>query len=85
MRGAGRGRVPEWEEGAGWKAMFTVYVTATRDNVSRYFLCSNDSNGVRMGRKWLRGMGMRGNLVRGNGVCARPVAASKGSEVKSAV
>jgi|HubBroStandDraft_5_1064220.scaffolds.fasta_scaffold1801581_1 hypothetical protein len=65
--------------------MFTVYVTATRDNLSRYFLCSNDSNGVRMGRKWLRGMGMRANLVRGNGVCARLVVASEGSEVKSAV
>jgi hypothetical protein len=48
-RGAGRGRVPEREEGAGLKPMFTVYVTATRDNLSRYFLCSNDSNGVRMG------------------------------------
>jgi hypothetical protein len=85
MRGAGRWRVPEWEEGAGWKAMFTVYGTATRDNVSIYFLCSNDSNGARMGRKWLRGMGMDGNLVRGNGVYARPVVAAEGSEVKSAV
>ena len=85
MRGAGGGRVPEWEEGAEWKATFTVYVTATRDNLSRYFLCSNDSNGMRMGRKLIRGMGMDGNLVRGNGVCAGPVVASEGSEVKSAV
>jgi hypothetical protein len=52
--------------------MFTVHVTATCDNLSRYSLCSNDSNGVRMGRKWLGGMGMDGNLVRENGVCARP-------------
>jgi hypothetical protein len=48
MRGAGRGRVPEREEGAGWKPMFTVDATATRDNLSRYSLCSNDSNGVRI-------------------------------------
>jgi hypothetical protein len=85
MRRAGRGRVPEWEEGAGWRAMFTVYVTASRDNLSRYFLCSNDSNGVRMGPELIKGMGMDGNSVRGNGVCAGPVVASEGSEVKSAV
>ena len=84
MSGAGRGRVPEREEGAGLKPMFTVYVTATRDNLSRYFLCSNDSNDMRMGRKLLSGMGMDGSLVRENGVCARPVVASEGSEVKSA-
>ena len=44
--------------------MFTVYVSASRDNVSRYFLYSNDSNDGRMGRKLLGGMGMSGNLVR---------------------
>jgi hypothetical protein len=71
MRGAGRGRVPEREEGARWKPTFTVHVTATRDNLSRYLLCSNDSNGVRVGTKLIRGMGMEGNLVRENGVCAR--------------
>jgi hypothetical protein len=64
--------------------MFTVYVTATRDNLSRYMLCSNDSNGGWMERKLIRRTGMRGNLVRENGVCARPVVASEGSEVKSA-
>jgi hypothetical protein len=62
-RGVERGRVPEREERTGWEATFMVYVTATRDNLSRYFLCSNDSNGVRMGRKLIRGMGMGGNLV----------------------
>src|SRR5580704_12374204 len=41
------------------------------DNLSRYFLCSNDSNGVRMGRKLTRGMGMHGNFVCGDGVCVR--------------
>jgi hypothetical protein len=46
--------------------------TVTRDNLSRYFLCSNDSNGMWMGRKLIRGMGMRGNLVRENGVCVVP-------------
>ena len=71
MRRAGRGRVPEWEEGAGWRAMFTVYVTATRDNVSRNFLYSNDSNSVRMGPKVIRGRGMDRNLVRENGVGVR--------------
>jgi hypothetical protein len=71
MRRAGRGRVPEWEEGAGWRAMFTVYVTATRDNVSRNFLYSNDSNSVRMGPKLIRGRGMDRNLVRENGVGVR--------------
>jgi hypothetical protein len=82
---AQRFRREEGDAGRGWKATFTVYVTATLDNLSRYFLCSNDSNGVWMGRKWIRGMGMGGNLVRGNGVCAGPVAPSEESEVKSAV
>ena len=52
--------------------MFTVYVTATLDNLSSYFLYSNDSNGRNLGRKLLRGMGMHGNLVRENGVCVDP-------------
>ena len=65
--------------------MFTVYVTATRDNLSRYFLYSNDSNGMRMGRKLIRGMGMGGNLVRENGLCVVPVKPAEGSGVKSAV
>ena len=51
--------------------MFTVYVTATRDNLSIYFLCSNDSNSVRMGPKLIRGGGMDRNLVRENGVGVR--------------
>ena len=57
----GRGRRPfrreEGDAGRGWHPMFTVYVTATRDNFSRYFLYSNDSNGARMGRKLIRGRG----------------------------
>jgi hypothetical protein len=68
MRGARRGRVPEREAGRSWRPMFTVYVTATRDNLSRYSLCSNDSNGVRMGRKLVRGIGIRGNLGHENGL-----------------
>ena len=82
---AQRFRGEDGDAGRGWKARFTVYVTATRDNLSKYFLCSNDPNGARMEPKLIRGMGMDGNLVRGNGVCARPVVASEGSEVKSAV
>jgi hypothetical protein len=42
------------------------------DNLSRSFLCSNDSNGMRMRRELIRGMGMHENLVRENGVCVRP-------------
>src|SRR5277367_4134144 len=68
MRGAKRGQGPERKENAGWKSMFTVYVTATRDNLSRYSLCSNDSNGGRMERKLVRGIGIRGNLVHENGL-----------------
>jgi hypothetical protein len=44
-----------------------VYVTAWRDALSSYFLCSNDSNRVYLGRKVMVGMGMRGNLARENG------------------
>ena len=33
------------------------------DDLSSYFLCSNDSNGALMGLKLIRGLGMRGNLV----------------------
>jgi hypothetical protein len=70
-RRAQRFRGEEGGVGRGWKSMLTVHVTASRDNLSRYFLCSNDSNDGRVGRKLVRGMGMRGNLVRGNGVCVR--------------
>jgi hypothetical protein len=62
-RGRRQFRREDGDAGRGWKPTFTVYVTATRDNVSRYFSCSNDSNGLRMGRKLIRGMGMGGNLV----------------------
>jgi hypothetical protein len=55
------GRVPKWEEKAGWEPKFTVYVTASRDALSSYFLCSNDSNRVRLACKWMKGMGMDGN------------------------
>lgn len=41
------------------------------DDLSSYFLCSNDSNGIRMSRKLIGGTGMGRNLVRENGVCAR--------------
>jgi hypothetical protein len=34
--------------------------TTTLDDLSSYFLCSNDSNGARVGRKSMRGMGMGG-------------------------
>jgi len=47
-----------------------MYVTVTRDDLSSYFLCGNDSNGVLMGRKLIRGLGMRGNLALENGVRA---------------
>jgi hypothetical protein len=66
-----RFRREEGDVGRGCKAMFTVYVTASRDNLSSYLLYSNDSNGVYMVRKLIRGMGMHGNLVRENGVCVR--------------
>ena len=33
------------------------------DDLSSYFLYSNDSNGVFVGCKLIRGLGMRGNLV----------------------
>jgi hypothetical protein len=51
--------------------MFTVYGTATCDNLSRTLLCSNNSNSVRMGSKLIRGRGMDRNLVRENGVGVR--------------
>jgi len=50
------------------------------DNLSRYFLCSNDSNGIRMGRKLIRVLGMGGNLVRASGVCVRPRLSTVGPE-----
>jgi len=49
--------------------MFTINVTVARDALSSYFLCSNDSNGVLMGRKLTGGLGMRGILVIENCVC----------------
>jgi hypothetical protein len=52
--------------------MFTVHVTATSDDLSSYFLCSNESNGVGMGCELIRGLGMRGNLVREDGVRMGP-------------
>lgn len=57
--------------GRGWKSVFTMHVTAIRDNLSRSFLYSNDSNGVRVGRKLIREMGMHGNMVRENSVYGR--------------
>jgi hypothetical protein len=48
-RRAQRFRGEEGDAGQGWKSMFTVDVTASRDNLSSYFLYSNDSNGVLMG------------------------------------
>lgn len=47
-----------------------LYVTARRDALSSYFLCSNDSNHLYLGRKVMKGMGMCGKLVRENGVYA---------------
>jgi hypothetical protein len=70
-RRAQRFRREDGDAGRGWKAMFTVHVTPGRDDLSSYFLCSNDSNGVRSGRKFIRGLGMRGDLTFENGVCVR--------------
>lgn len=67
-RRAQRFRGEEGDAGRGWKATFTVYVTAGRDDLSSYFLCSNDSNGLDRLRKLMRGLGMCGNLVVENGV-----------------
>jgi len=36
--------------------MFTAYVTASRDNTSRYLLYSNNSSGALMGRELIRGL-----------------------------
>jgi|HubBroStandDraft_1064217.scaffolds.fasta_scaffold553298_1 hypothetical protein len=65
--------------------MFTAYPTMTLDDLSSYFLCSNDSNGKRIGRKLNRGMGMRGNSVLENGGCGVRLSrgGSEGSEVKA--
>jgi hypothetical protein len=70
---AGTQRFRRKEDNAGrrCKLMFTVNYTATLDNLSRYFLSSNNSNGVRVERNSIRGMGMEGNMVRENGVCGR--------------
>jgi hypothetical protein len=43
--------------------MFTLYITASCDDLSSYFLCSNDSNELLGGRKLIRGLEMRGNFV----------------------
>jgi hypothetical protein len=52
--------------------MFTVDFIAGRDDLSSYFLSSNDSNGVPMGRKLIRALGMGENLVIENDVPAGP-------------
>ena len=56
------------------------------DDLSSYFLCSNDSNDMRVGRKLIKGMGMHGKLAHENGVCVRawvsPVDSER-SEVKT--
>jgi hypothetical protein len=64
--------------------MFTAYVTATRDNLSRYFFYSNYSNGGRMGRKLVRRKGIRGNLMHENGLGVESAKARTffGSELK---
>jgi hypothetical protein len=64
-------RGEEGETGRGWKSIFTGYLTASRDDLSSYFLCSNDSNGVRIGRKLISGLRMRENLALKNGICER--------------
>jgi len=56
----------------GWKTKFTVNVTVICDDLSSYFLFSNDSNGWLMGRKLIKGLGMRGDLALENGVFVRP-------------
>ena len=64
-------RREDGEAQRGWKPKYTMYVTASRDNVSSYFLCSNDSNRMPMRRKLIRGLGMRENLALEDGVCGR--------------
>src|SRR5579859_514644 len=76
---AEREGVPEWEASAGWKPKYTMYVSAVRDDLSSYFLYGNDSNALLMGRKLIRGLGMRGNLALENGVCARFGQSPKGA------
>ena len=58
--------------GSGLKARIHNEQYQIYDNFSRYFLCSNDSNGMRVERKLIRGIGIRGDLVRKNGVCVTP-------------
>jgi hypothetical protein len=59
------------DAGRGWRSMFTVYGIGARDDLSSYFLYSNDSNGVHMRRKLITGLGMRGNLALKIGICER--------------
>ncbi len=67
----GRGRVPKWDARSGWRPKFTVYVTAVCDDLSSYFLYSNDSNRMLVRRKLLIGLGMRGNWRSKMVLCAR--------------
>jgi hypothetical protein len=60
-------RGEEGETGRGWKSIFTAYFTASRDDLSSYFLCSNDSNDMHIECKLIRGMEMSGKLVGKNG------------------
>jgi hypothetical protein len=71
-RECGKGASSKMGSGIGLEAKVHGEWYRIFDNLSRYSLCSNDSNGMRMGRKLIRGMGMHGNLVRENGVCVRP-------------
>ena len=49
--------------GSGLEAKIHGVWYRVSDNLSSYFLYSNDSNGVFVGCKLIRGLGMRGNLV----------------------
>jgi hypothetical protein len=74
--------------GIGLEAKVHAIRYRVSDNLSSYFLCSNDSNGIHMGRKLMSGMGMHRNLARETRnwclfeVRLSPVR-SEGSEVKT--
>jgi hypothetical protein len=57
--------------GSGLEAKVHMGWYHVSDNLSRYFLYSNDSNLLGIECNLLRGMGMHGNLVRENDACGR--------------
>ena len=53
-----------WDADWCWKPTFTAHCTASRDNLSSYFLCSNDSNRTFTGRNFLKEMRMGKDFAR---------------------